>query len=60
MKKRYFSPALRVRAIENENILAASGNGVSSDSGIGSGDVDHDGTKDPEAKTSFGVWDDEE
>ena len=50
MKKIYIAPNTVVVEIESEMILAASG--VSSDTGIGYGGVDTEGSKDAEAKSS--------
>ena len=50
MKKIYIAPNTVVVEIESEMILAASG--VHSDTGIGYGGVDKDGSMDAEAKSS--------
>ena len=50
MKKIYIAPNTVVVEIESEMILAASG--VHSDTGIGYGGVDKDGSMDAEAKST--------
>lgn len=56
MKKTYIAPNTVVVEIESEMILAASGVS-SSDTGIGYGGVDTDGSKDAEAKSVGSCWD---
>ena len=56
MKKTYIAPNTVVVEIESEMILAAS-NGVYSDTGIGYGGVDTDGSMDAEAKSVGSNWD---
>ena len=51
MKKTYIAPNTVVVDIESEMILAAS-NGMYSDTGIGYGGVDTEGSMDAEAKSS--------
>ncbi|MCI6460360.1 MAG: hypothetical protein MSA35_03190 [Prevotella sp.] len=55
MKKTYIAPNTDVVQIESEMILSASG--VSSDTGIGYGGVDTDGSMDAEAKSVGSNWD---
>ena len=55
MKKTYIAPNIVVMEIESEMILAASG--VYSDTGIGYGGVDTEGSKDAEAKSVGSCWD---
>ena len=55
MKKTYIAPNTVVVEIESEMILAASG--VYSDTGIGYGGVDTEGSKDAEAKPIGSCWD---
>ena len=55
MKKTYIAPNTDVVEIESETILAASG--VNSDTGIGYGGVDTEGSKDAEAKSVGSCWD---
>ena len=55
MKKTYIAPNTVVVDIESEMILAASG--VYSDTGIGYGGVDTEGSKDAEAKPIGSCWD---
>ena len=55
MKKTYIVPNTVVVDIESEMILAASG--VNSDTGIGYGGVDTEGSKDAEAKPIGSCWD---
>ncbi|MDD7096789.1 MAG: hypothetical protein SPH23_06995 [Prevotella sp.] len=55
MKKTYIAPNTDVVEIESEMILAASG--VSSNTGIGYGGVDTDGSMDAEAKSVGSSWD---
>lgn len=50
MKKTYIAPNIVVMEIESEKFLAASG--VYSDTGIGFGGVDTEGSMDAEAKSS--------
>ena len=50
MKKTYIAPNTDVVEIESEMILAASG--VSSDTGIGYGGVDTEGSMEAEAKST--------
>ena len=50
MKKTYIAPNTDVVEIESERLLAASG--VYSDTGIGYGGVDTEGSMDAEAKSS--------
>ena len=56
MKKIYIAPNTVVVDIESEMILAAS-NGMYSDTGIGYGGVDTEGSKDAEAKPIGSCWD---
>lgn len=56
MKKTYIAPNTVVVNIESEMILAAS-NGMYSDTGIGYGGVDTEGSKDAEAKPIGSCWD---
>ena len=56
MKKIYIAPNTVVVEIESEMILAASGVS-SSDTGIGYGGVDTEGSKDAEAKSVGSCWD---
>ena len=56
MKKTYIAPNTVVVDIESEIILAAS-NGMYSDTGIGYGGVDTEGSKDAEAKPIGSCWD---
>ena len=56
MKKTYIAPNTVVVEIESEMILAASGVS-SSDTGIGYGGVDTDGSMDAEAKSVGSCWD---
>lgn len=56
MKKTYIAPNTVVVDIESEMILAAS-NGMYSDTGIGYGGVDTEGSKDAEAKPIGSCWD---
>ena len=55
MKKTYIVPNTVVVDIESEMILAASG--VYSDTGIGYGGVDTEGSMDAEAKSIGSCWD---
>lgn len=55
MKKTYIAPNTFVVEIETEMLLAASG--VYSDTGIGYGGVDTEGSKDAEAKSIGSCWD---
>ena len=55
MKKTYIAPNTVVVEIESEMILAASG--VYSNTGIGYGGVDTEGSKDAEAKSVGSSWD---
>mgnify|MGYP000338519667 CR=1 FL=1 len=55
MKKTYIAPNTVVVEIESERLLAASG--VHSDTGIGYGGVDTEGSKDAEAKPIGSCWD---
>ena len=55
MKKTYIAPNTDVVEIESEMILAASG--VHSDTGIGYGGVDTEGSMEAEAKSSGGCED---
>lgn len=55
MKKTYIAPNTDVVEIESEMILAASG--VYSNTGIGYGGVDTEGSKDAEAKSVGSCWD---
>lgn len=55
MKKTYIAPNTDVVQIESEMILSASG--VSSNTGIGYGGVDTEGSKDAEAKSVGSCWD---
>ena len=55
MKKIYIAPNTVVVEIESEMILAASG--VHSDTGIGYGGVDTEGSMDAEAKSVGSSWD---
>ena len=55
MKKTYIAPNTDVVEIESEMILAASG--VYSNTGIGYGGVDTEGSKDAEAKSVGRCWD---
>ena len=55
MKKTYIAPNTDVVEIESERLLAASG--VYSDTGIGYGGVDTEGSKDAEAKPIGSCWD---
>ena len=55
MKKTYIVPNTVVVDIESEMILAASG--VYSDTGIGYGGVDTEGSMDAEAKSVGSSWD---
>ncbi|MBR6591493.1 MAG: hypothetical protein IKD19_06050 [Prevotella sp.] len=56
MKKTYIAPNTVVVEIETEMLLAAS-DGVYSDTGIGYGGVDTEGSKDAEAKSIGSCWD---
>ena len=56
MKKTYIAPNTVVVDIESEMLLAAS-NGMYSDTGIGYGGVDTEGSKDAEAKPIGSCWD---
>ena len=56
MKKTYIAPNTVVVEIESEMILSASGVS-SSDTGIGYGGVDTEGSKDAEAKSVGSCWD---
>ena len=56
MKKTYIAPNTDVVQIESEMILSASGVS-SSDTGIGYGGVDTEGSKDAEAKSVGSCWD---
>ena len=56
MKKTYIVPNTVVVDIESEMLLAAS-NGMYSDTGIGYGGVDTEGSKDAEAKPIGSCWD---
>ena len=56
MKKTYIAPNTDVVEIESEMILSASGVS-SSDTGIGYGGVDTEGSKDAEAKPIGSCWD---
>ena len=56
MKKTYIAPNTVVVDIESEMILAAR-NGMYSDTGIGYGGVDTEGSKDAEAKPIGSCWD---
>lgn len=56
MKKTYIAPNTVVVNIESEMILAAS-NGMYSDTGIGYGGVDTEGSKDAEVKPIGSCWD---
>ena len=55
MKKTYIAPNTDVVEIESEMILAESG--VYSNTGIGYGGVDTEGSKDAEAKSIGSCWD---
>lgn len=55
MKKTYIAPDTDVVEIESEMILAESG--VYSNTGIGYGGVDTEGSKDAEAKSIGSCWD---
>ena len=54
MKKTYIAPNTVVVEIESEMIFAASG--VYSNTGIGYGGVDTEGSKDAEAKSVGSCW----
>lgn len=56
MKKTYIAPNTFVVEIETEMLLAAS-DGVYSDTGIGYGGVDTEGSKDAQAKSIGNCWD---
>ena len=56
MKKTYIAPNTVVVDIDTEMLLAAS-NGMYSDTGIGYGGVDTEGSKDAEAKPIGSCWD---
>lgn len=56
MKKTYIAPNTVVVEIETEMLLAAS-DGVYSDTGVGYGGVDTEGSKDAEAKPIGSCWD---
>ena len=55
MKKTYIAPNTDVMEIESEKLLAVSG--VYSDTGIGYGGVDTEGSMDAEAKSIGSCWD---
>lgn len=59
MKKRYISPALKLKAIDSEDILQTSNGVTDQGDGIGSGGIDEGGEKDPDAKPTFDLWEDE-
>lgn len=65
MKKKYIEPQINTLVMENEALMAISGDGhitgqVDGDDQIVYGDVDEEGDKDPEAKmgTFYSVWED--
>lgn len=64
--KKYIEPQINNLVMENEALLAISGDGritghVDGNDQIGFGDVDEEGNKDPEAKKGifFSVWEDD-
>ena len=60
MKKKYIFPITKfVSEIETEPLAASGVTGETSDGEtIGYGGTDDDGTKDPEAKPHYNVWED--
>ena len=56
-KTAYIAPAIKTRIINIESVLLSASNGVKSNTGIGFGGEDEDGTRDPAAKDEDIYWD---
>lgn len=59
MKKVYFKPSIKM-VIMNKRLILCASTDITSNNGITYGGVDEEGSKDPESRHQYDIWEEDE